>query len=73
MKWTPFGKDAYSYIESFRDGCASQPCVHLHLDIACDTIEARRVIKDIVRAIKYAEGRKRIYKDKSHNWRLKHV
>lgn len=68
MKWTPFGKDSESFVEGHRDGCANQPCIHLKFDIATSTDEARKAIRAIESAIKYAEGRKRRYKDDSHNW-----
>ncbi len=65
MKWQSFGKESEVIIEGYRDGCGSMPCVHLRADIAMSTNEARIIIDRLLRAIKYAEGRKRKYKDHS--------
>jgi hypothetical protein len=57
-------------IEAFRDGCASQPCVHIKWpeEISVSVEYAEKLIIRLEKAIKYCNGRKRKYKDKTHNW-----
>jgi hypothetical protein len=66
MKW----KHQEFTIEAFRDGCASQPCIHLYApeEISISIEYTEQLVKRLEKAIKYCKGRKRKYKDKTHNW-----
>jgi len=56
-------------IEAFRDGCASQPCIHIKgpEEIAVLIEYAKKLKIRLEKAIKYCKGRKRKYKDETHN------